>query len=166
MVSGILLRGKRKLDALTMEPGIRLVGAGAVYGGGALVISAIGCGGVPIPAAAVLAAVSPGWRNLAALLGAGIGYRLFWPGRGGVLWTALAFFLGLALRAGEKTDFFPLAAGGVMIPALTGTLLRLPVWEWGLQSALGGLYTGLFFCSTEQKSPLPFGRQGHWGCGD
>lgn len=163
MVSGILLRGKRKLDALTMEPGIRLVGAGAVYGGGALVISAIGCGGVPIPAAAVLAAVSPGWQNLAALLGAGIGYRLFWPGRGGVLWTALAFFLGLALRAGEKTDFFPLAAGGVMIPALTGTLLRLPVWEWGLQSALGGLYTGLFFLLHRTKEPIAFWAAGALG---
>ena len=42
MVSGILLKGKRRLDALAMEPGLRWAGQGVLYGGGALVISAIG----------------------------------------------------------------------------------------------------------------------------
>ena len=64
MVSGILLKGKRRLDALAMEPGLRWAGQGVLYGGGALVISAIGWQQCPVPVAAVLAAVSPGWLSL------------------------------------------------------------------------------------------------------
>ena len=156
MVSGILLKGKRRLDALAMEPGLRWAGQGVLYGGGALVISAIGWQQCPVPAAAVLAAVSPGWKSLAACLGAALGYTLFWPGREGVIWTALSFLLGLALRLGEKTDFFPLAAGSVMIPALTGTLLRLPMLTWMIQSLWGGAAGALFFLLRRTGEPLAY----------
>ena len=163
MVSGYLRRGKSWLDALAMEPGVRLVGEGVLYCGGALVISAIGWRNVPLPVSAVLAAISPGWRSLAAALGAGLGYRLLWPGKGGLVWTALAYLFGLLLRLGEKTDFFPLAAGSVMIPALTGTLLRLPMAVWAIQSmtALGA--TGLFCLLKESREPLVFWAVGALG---
>lgn len=156
MVSGILLKGKRRLDALAMEPGLRWAGQGVLYGGGALVISAIGWQQCPVPAAAVLAAVSPGWKSLAACLGAALGYTLFWPGREGVIWTALSFLFGIALRLGEKTDFFPLAAGSVMIPALTGTLLRLPMLTWMIQSLWGGASGALFFLLRRTGEPLAY----------
>lgn len=154
MGSGYLLRGKRRLDALAAEPGMKLCAEIAIYGGGGLILSAMGWQGAPVPAAAVLAAVIPGWKRFAAFLGAGIGYWVFWPGRAGVIWTGLSLLLGLALRLGEKTDFFPLAAGCILIPALTGTALRLPITGWLVQSVQAGLLTGLFFLLVKTGEPL------------
>ena len=57
---------------------------------------------------------------------------------------------------GEKTDFFPLAAGSVMIPALTGTLLRLPILTWVIQSLWGGAAGALFFLLHRTREPLAY----------
>ena len=152
MVSGYLL--KRRLGALCMEPGIRMAGEAVLFFGAALAVAAIGWRDQPIQASAVLVAVSPGWQSAAAMLGSVLGYRLFWPGKGGLIWSVLGFALGFALRTGEKLDFFPLAAGSVMVPALTGTLLRLPAQTlmgqalWGLGSA------GLFFLLVRTREPV------------
>ena len=75
-VSGYLRRGKRRLDAWAMEPWLKYLTEGALYGGGALLLCCLDSGGRPVPVGAMLALVSPGWRRIPGAVGAALGYRL------------------------------------------------------------------------------------------
>ena len=52
-VSGYLRRGKRRLDAWAMEPWLKYLTEGALYGGGALLLCCLDSGGRPVPVVAV-----------------------------------------------------------------------------------------------------------------
>ena len=102
-VSGYLRRGKRRLDAWAMEPWLKYLTEGALYGGGALLLCCLDSGGRPVPVGAMLALVSPGWRRIPGAVGAALGYRLVWGGQQGLLWTAMALLLAWDFGWGRRT---------------------------------------------------------------
>lgn len=153
-VSGYLRRGRRRLDALAMEPGLRKGAEGALYGGGALLLCAVERQGSPLPVSAVLAMVSPGWRCFPAALGAGLGYRMRFGTWQGAIWTALALILGGLLRLSRKENFWTMEAGSLLIPAVTDTLLRIPGAILVENAFWGGLSGGLFFLASRVEEPM------------
>ena len=67
-VAGYFLRSRRRLTLLMEEPGVELGCKTILYGGGGLLLAAIPARGWPCPIGAALAAVSPGWWVLVAVL--------------------------------------------------------------------------------------------------
>ena len=153
-VSGYLRRGKRRLDAWAMEPWLKYLTEGALYGGGALLLCCLDSGGRPVPVGAVLGLVSPGWRRIPGAVGAALGYRLVWGGQQGLLWTAMALLLGLGLRLGEKDGLPAMALGSLMIPAVVGTFLGESALELLTDSLWGGLSGILFFLVPRTGEPM------------
>lgn len=153
-VSGYLRRGKRRLDAWAMEPWLKYLTEGALYGGGALLLCCLDSGGRPVPVGAMLALVSPGWRRIPGAVGAALGYRLVWGGQQGLLWTAMALLLGLGLRLGEKDSLPAMALGSLMIPAVAGTFLGESALELLTDSLWGGLSGILFFLVPRTGEPM------------
>lgn len=153
-VSGYLRRGKRRLDAWAMEPWLKYLTEGALYGGGALLLCCLDSGGRPVPVGAILALVSPGWRRIPGAVGAAVGYRLVWGGQQGLLWTAMALLLGLGLRLGEKDSLPAMALGSLMIPAVVGTFLGESALELLTDSLWGGLSGILFFLVPRTGEPM------------
>ena len=153
-VSGYLRRGKRRLDAWAMEPWLKYLTEGALYGGGALLLCCLDSGGRPVPVGAMLALVSPGWRRIPGAVGAVLGYRLVWGGQQGLLWTAMALLLGLGLRLGEKDGLPAMALGSLMIPAVVGTFLGESALELLTDSLWGGLSGILFFLVPRTGEPM------------
>lgn len=149
MVTGRLRRGKRQLEALAGIPAVYGAGKGMLLGGGALVLSAIEVGSSPVPVAASLAAVCSGWQAVAAAAGAVAGYVLLGKGKQALVWTALCWMLGTALRLGEKLSWLPLETGLLMIPAVTGTVMGSPWQEWGVQAVFGALGGGICYVSMQ-----------------
>ena len=153
-VSGYLRRGKRRLDAWAMEPWLKYLTEGALYGGGALLLCCLDSGGRPVPVGAILALVSPGWRRIPGAVGAALGYRLVWGGQQGLLWTAMALLLGLGLRLGEKDGLPAMVLGSLMIPAVVGTFLGESALELLTDSLWGGLSGILFFLVPRTGEPM------------
>ena len=112
---------RRHLALLAAEPGVEGVCKGIVYGGGALLLASVPGMGTMLPLGAAVAAAGTGLWSLAAALGAGTGYLLFWGGASspGLLWTAAALLLALAgqlfrvRRPLETAGCFGLFAGGL-----------------------------------------------------
>lgn len=116
-VAGYFLRSRRRMTLLMEEPGVELGCKAILYGGGGLLLSAVPVRGGPSPVGAALAAVSPGLWVLAAALGVGAGYWLFWGPGPGLAWTAVAAASSLGLRKLRgrplgKGICFGLLAGG------------------------------------------------------
>ena len=153
-VSGYLRRGKRRLDAWAMEPWLKYLTEGALYGGGALLLCCLDSGGRPVPVGAMLALVSPGWRRIPGAVGAALGYRLVWGGQQGLLWTAMALLLGLGLRLGEKDSLPAMALGSLMIPAVVGTFLGESALVLLTDGLWGGLSGILFFLVPRTGEPM------------
>ena len=151
-VETYLLRGKRRLDQLAMEPWARGTGRALLYGGGALLLTAAPMFGRMQPVAAGLVAASPALWSAAAALGAVAGYRLFW-GNGffqGAVWTLLALVLGLSVGKREDRRLEWLTLGMAAAVAGTGIGFRLalgedtPVFQLLLSAAAAG-GSGLLF---------------------
>ena len=155
-VSGYLRREKRRLDTLAAIPGVRIGAEGALYGGGAMLLCAVGYPGKPLPLGAVLALVSPGWRRVPAALGAMAGYWLLDGQWLGILWTISALLLGVALQLGRKDTFWIMTVGSLMLPAVVDTALRVPMAAVWADSLWGGLGGGLFFLVPRVRDPVLF----------
>ena len=153
-VSGYLRREKRRLDGFAARPGVRIGAEGALYGGGAMLLCAVGYPGKPVPLGAVLALVSPGWRRIPAAVGAMAGYWLLDGQWQGIVWTALALALGAGLQLGRKDTFWIMTVGGLMLPAVVDTAFRLPVERLLLDSLWGGFGGGLFFLVPRVREPV------------
>lgn len=153
-VSGYLRREKRRLDTWASIPGVRFGAEGVLYGGGALLLCAVGYPKNPLPLGAVLALVSPGWRRLTAAVGAMAGYWLLNGRWQGVFWTTLALVLGYGLQLGRKDSFWIMTVGSLMVPAVVDTVFRLPMDRLLLDSLWGGFAGGLFFLVPRVKEPL------------
>ncbi len=92
------------------------------------VLSAADLGGIPLPfCAAVLCAGLPGWLPMPFVLGAALGYRLFWAQAGlqAIVWLAAALPLGLLSDADR--EHAPLLAPSLcaLIVAASGVLFQL-----------------------------------------
>ena len=81
MVETYLRRGRRTLERLALEPGIRAVLMTLFYGGSGFLLSAVSLGSAPQPMAMGMICGVTGWRALLITLGAVVGYPVFW-GRG------------------------------------------------------------------------------------
>ena len=82
MVETYLRQGRRTVQRLLLEPGIRGILMALFYGGSGFLLSAVSLGSVPQPMAMGMICGATGWRALLMTLGAIVGYPVFW-GRAG-----------------------------------------------------------------------------------
>ena len=104
MVETYLRRGRRTLQRLLLEPGIRAVLMTLLYGGSGFLLSAVSLGNVPQPVAMGMICAATGWRAAVMTLGAIVGYPVFWgrAGEQGILWAASGGLLALLRRRQEE----------------------------------------------------------------
>ena len=152
-VAGYFLRSRRRMTLLMEEPGVELGCKAILYGGGGLLLSAVPVRGGPSPVGAALAAVSPGLWVLAAALGVGAGYWLFWGPGPGLAWTAVAAASSLGLR---KLRGRPLGKGICfgLLAGMTGLFFTGQPGLCLLWSLLGAGTAALFSVLEETGHPL------------
>ena len=73
MVETYLRQGRRTLQRLLLEPGIRAVLLTLLYGGGGFLLSAASLGSAPQPIAMGMVCTATGWRAVVMTLGAIVG---------------------------------------------------------------------------------------------
>lgn len=162
-VETYLLRGKRRLDRLAMEPGARMAGRTVMYCGGALLLAASSEWNRMQPFAAGLVAASPGVWSAAAALGAAVGYRLFWGSTGvqGAVWVLLALILGAVVRKRQRQRLETLTLGLAAVVAGTGLCFRLAPGEevnvdtllvWTATAGASGLLFGELMQGTSRMA--------------
>ena len=119
MVETYLRRGRRTLQRLLLEPGIRAVLTTLFYGGSGFLLSAVSLGNAPQPAAMGMICAATGWQAAVMTLGAIVGYPVFWgrAGEQGILWAASGGLLALLVGRREESREQPL-----MIPAIAAFL--------------------------------------------
>ena len=129
MVETYWRRGRRSLQRLLLEPGVRNTGMVLLYGGSGFLLSAASLGNAPQPLTMGLIVAATGWRALVISLGAMLGYPAFWgsAGRQGIVWSAAAGLLALLLGKREETRAQPL-----MMPAIAAFLNAVSGLAFGL----------------------------------
>ena len=97
MVEAYLRRGRRRMEQLLLEPGIRGLLLALFYGGSGFLLTAASLGNSPQPIAMGMICGFTGWRAVLITLGALAGYPTFWGSRGlqGIAWAASAGLLAL-----------------------------------------------------------------------
>ena len=83
MVEAYLRRGRRRMEQLLLEPGIRGLLLALFYGGSGFLLTAASLGNSPQPIAMGMICGFTGWRAVLITLGALAGYPTFW-GSGGL----------------------------------------------------------------------------------
>ena len=156
-----------QLKKLSQRPEVRMGAKIAGYFLTGTILSGASLAHSPLPLAMSLVCVLRGWKALAAALGGGAGYVLFWGQAGlqGLLWLALA--LPVALIFGRKTLF---RESPLLLPALASVLVAasglafqiflkdatsVPVYL--LRVAVGAGGTKLFELVRDRRDPVA-----HW----
>ena len=154
MVETYLRRGQRQLEGLALNPRVRLAATVMLCVGSGFVLSAVGLGDRPQPAALGLICGSLGWRALLMALGAMLGYPTFWGSEGniGIVWSAagglLAGMVGHRQESREQPLMIPCIAS--FFTVVTGLGFRLilkediPLVQFPLQAAMA-LFSGILF---------------------
>ena len=119
LVETYLRRGKRHLERMLLDPKVRSVLSGAVWGGGGYLLSAAGLGDAPLPAALGAICSARSWQAVLMTLGAMTGYVAFWGSAGlpGLVWSAAGGLLAVLVGSREESRQQPL-----MIPAIAAFL--------------------------------------------
>ncbi len=130
---------ERMAEAILSRPVLRAAAVCTAYGAGGLVLAGAGVLGAPLPMAVCLIAVSPiGMRALAALVGALLGYGLFWGLYLGLEGMAAALLVFACARIFAPTPYygrlwFAPAACAAMTAVISG-VFTLAV-DWSAQAA-------------------------------
>ena len=97
MVEAYLRRGRRRMEQLLLEPGLRGLLLALFYGGSGFLLTAASLGNSPQPIAMGMICGFTGWRAVLITLGALAGYPTFWGSGGlqGIAWAASAGLLAL-----------------------------------------------------------------------
>ena len=130
-----LRRGQRKLRYFLQKPAVTAALFGVSYGLGGFFISAAGIRQTLQPLAMGLIAALSGWQAVAMMLGAMLGYRVFWGEAGiqGVVWAAAGGMVALILgKRKVKED-------SLLLAMLCGAL----------SAALGLFYQAVFRAGTD-----------------
>ena len=164
MVETYLRRGRRTLQRLLLEPGIRAVLMTLFYGGSGFVLSAVSLGNAPQPVAMGMICGMTGWRALLITLGAIVGYPVFWgrAGEQGILWAASGGLLALLVGKREESREQPLMIPAIasFLTAITGLCFqvflhdRTPVPLYALRIAVTGLTAVLFTQAAHCRDPV------------
>ena len=158
----ILERGRQRLERVTADKRIRILGAGAGHILAGLVVSAASLGNYLQPFALGLIAAAPGWHAAALALGAAVGYPLFWGvlGNQGLAWVLAALVIAL-LPLGRRGDpallrgalaSFAVSASGLCFQLLG--MEETPVGMYYLRIVLAGGAVFLFCRVAERRSPV------------
>ena len=154
MVETYLRRGQRNLEALALNPKVRLGAAVAMFVGSGFLLSAVGLGNYPQPVAMGLICSAVGWRALLMALGAMLGYPSFWGSAGnmGIVWSAAGGLLTLMVGHRQESREQPL-----MIPCIASFLTMVTglgfrfllgetvsIWMLPVQSGVA-LFSGILF---------------------
>ena len=164
MVETYLRRGRRTLQRLLLEPGIRAVLMTLFYGGSGFLLSAVSLGNAPQPMAMGMICGATGWRALLMTLGAVVGYPVFWgrAGEQGILWAASGGLLALLVGKREESREQPLMIPAIaaFLTAITGLCFqvflhdRTPVPMYALRIAVTGLTAILFIQAAHCRDPV------------
>ena len=164
MVETYLRRGRRTLERLALEPGIRAVLMTLFYGGSGFALSAVSLGNAPMPMAMGMICGVTGWRALLITLGAVVGYPVFWgrAGEQGILWAASGGLLALLVGKREESREQPLMIPAIaaFLTAITGLSFqvflhdRTPVPMYALRIAVTGLTAILFTQAARCRDPV------------
>ena len=164
MVETYLRRGRRTLERLALEPGIRAVLMTLFYGGSGFALSAVSLGNAPQPMAMGMICGVTGWRALLITLGAVVGYPVFWgrAGEQGILWAASGGLLALLVGKREESREQPLMIPAIaaFLTAITGLSFqvflhdRTPVPMYALRIAVTGLTAILFTQAARCRDPV------------
>ena len=164
MVETYLRRGRRTLQRLLLEPGIRAVLTTLLYGGSGFLLSAVSLGNVPQPVAMGMICAATGWRAAVMTLGAIVGYPVFWgrAGEQGILWAASGGLLALLVGRREESRDQPLMLPAIaaFLTAVTGLCFqvflhdRTSVLMYALRIAVTGLTGMLFTQAARCRDPV------------
>ena len=164
MVETYLRRGRRTLERMLLEPGIRAVLMALFYGGSGFLLSAVSLGNAPQPMAMGMICAATGWRALVMTLGAIAGYPVFWgrAGEQGVLWSAAGGLLALLVGKRQESRDQPLMIPAIaaFLTAITGLCFQLflkdrtPVPLYALRIAVTGLTAILFTQAARCRDPV------------
>ena len=164
MVETYLRRGRRTLQRLLLEPGIRAVLMTLLYGGSGFLLSAVSLGNVPQPVAMGMICAATGWRAAVMTLGAIVGYPVFWgrAGEQGILWAASGGLLALLVGRREESRDQPLMLPAIaaFLTAVTGLCFqvflhdRTSVPMYALRIAVTGLTGMLFTQAARCRDPV------------
>lgn len=164
MVETYLRQGRRTLQRLLLEPGIRAVLLTLLYGGGGFLLSAASLGSAPQPIAMGMICAATGWRAVVMTLGAIVGYPVFWgkAGEQGILWAASGGLLALLVGRREESRDQPLMIPAIaaFLTAITGLCFqiflhdRTPVPIYALRIAVTGLTAILFTQAAHCRDPV------------
>ena len=164
MVETYLRRGRRTLQRLLLEPGIRAVLTTLLYGGSGFLLSAVSLGNVPQPVAMGMICAATGWRAAVMTLGAIVGYPVFWgrAGEQGILWAASGGLLALLVGRREESRDQPLMIPAIaaFLTAVTGLCFqvflhdRTSVPMYALRIAVTGLTGMLFTQAARCRDPV------------
>lgn len=164
MVETYLRRGRRTLQRLLLEPGIRAVLMTLLYGGSGFLLSAVSLGNVPQPVAMGMICAATGWRAAVMTLGAIVGYPVFWgrAGEQGILWAASGGLLALLVGRREESRDQPLMLPAIaaFLTAVTGLCFqvflhdRTGVPMYALRIAVTGLTGMLFTQAARCRDPV------------
>ena len=164
MVETYLRRGRRTLERLLLEPGIRTALMALFYGGSGFLLSAVSLGNAPQPMAMGMICASAGWRALVMMLGAAAGYAAFWgrAGMQGILWSVSGGVLALLVGSRQESRDQPLMVPAIacFLTAVTGLCFqmllgeRTPVAMYFLRVAVTGLTAVLFTQATRCRDPV------------
>ena len=164
MVETYLRQGRRTLERLALEPGIRAVLMTLFYGGSGFLLSAVSLGSAPQPMAMGMICGATGWRALLMTLGAVVGYPVFWgrAGEQGILWAASGGLLALLVGKREESRDQPLMIPAIaaFLTAITGLSFqvflrdRTAVPMYALRIAVTGLTAILFTQAARCRDPV------------
>ena len=164
MVETYLRRGRRTLQRLLLEPGIRAVLMTLLYGGSGFLRSAVSLGNVPQPVAMGMICAATGWRAAVMTPGAIVGYPVFWgrAGEQGILWAAAGGLLALLVGRREESRDQPLMLPAIaaFLTAVTGLCFqvflhdRTSVPMYALRIAVTGLTGMLFTQAARCRDPV------------
>ena len=164
MVETYLRRGRRTLERLALEPGMRAVLMTLFYGGSGFALSAVSLGSAPQPVAMGMICGLAGWRALLVMLGAIVGYPVFWgrAGEQGILWAASGGLLALLVGKRQESRDQPLMIPAIasFLTAITGLCFqvflhdRTPVPLYALRIAVTGLTAVLFTQAARCRDPV------------
>ena len=158
-VETYLRRGKRKLEGVLAQEGVRWTFSLLRHWAGGFLLSAAALAQAAQPIAMGFCCAQTGWHLAVAVLGAMLGYRVFWGSGQGTLWAAMGLLLAL-IAGGERGRRHPqvISSMAACTVAAIGLVFRLAGWEdvsfgvYLLRVAVAAGTTVLFPCGRADGS--------------